>query len=320
MRTTIGESLSHPFRRAIGMKRREFIAVFVGAVASPITGRAQQPAGKVHRIGYLGAASIPRLVEGFRQGLRELGWVEGDNLVIDYRFAEGKFERLPDLVAELIRLKVDVIVAVPTPSAVAAKTATHTTPIVMVSVGDPVGLGLIESFSHPGGNVTGVTYSVGLGTISKGLELIKEIVPELRRVAVLSNPANPSQALAIRDVKVAAVALGLELQSFEVRGPDEFDEAFAEMRKEHAGALLVLAEGLFLLHRARLADLAAKARLPSVYGIRENVEAGRPHTLWPRLARPSATRRRLRRQDPEGRKACRTACRAAHKIRAGDQS
>ena len=257
------------------MKRREFIAVVVGVVASPITGRAQQPAGKVHRIGYLGAGSgLPHLVEGFRQGLRELGWVEGQNLVIDYRFAESRYERLPNLVAELIHLKVDVIVAVPTPAAVAAKTATDKIPIVMISVGDPVALGLIATLSQPGGNVTGLSYSVGLESIAKGLELIKEIAPEVHNVAVLSNPANPGQALAIQNVKVAAVPLGLKLQLLEARGPDEFDGAFAAMAKEHAGAFLVVADGMFMRHRAPLADLAAKNRLPSIYGIRENVEAG----------------------------------------------
>ena len=301
------------------MKRREFIAVVVGVVASPITGRAQQTAGKVHRLGYLGGASIPRLVEGFRQGLRDLRWVEGHNLVIDYRFAEGRFERLPDLVAELINLKVDVIVAVPTPAAVAAKTATDTIPIVMISVGDPVGLGLIESLSHPGGNVTGLTYSVGLGTGSKGLELIKEIVPEVRRVAVLTNPANPAQALAIKDVKVAAVALGLELQDLQVRSPDEFDGAFAAMTKEHAGALLVLAEGLFLLHRARLANLAAKNRLPSVYGIRENVEAGGLIHYGPDLLDQVRRAGVYVDKNSQGRQARRPARRAAHQVRAGHQ-
>jgi putative ABC transport system substrate-binding protein len=256
------------------MKRREFIAFVAGVAASPITARAQLPAGKMHRIGYLSSSGLPHLVEGFRQGLRELGWVEGQNLVVDYRLAEGRLERLPDLAAELVRLKVDVIVAVPTPAAAAAKRATDTIPIIMFSVGDPVGLGLVASLGRPGGNITGLSYGVGLETIAKGLELVKEILPNARRVAVLSNPANPAQALAIRDVKVATVPLGLQLQLLEARRPEDFDAAFAAMAKEHADALLVVAEGLFLRQRARLADLALKNRLPSVHGIRENVEAG----------------------------------------------
>jgi putative ABC transport system substrate-binding protein len=256
------------------IKRREFFAIVAGVAASPITARAQQPTMKMHRIGYLSSSGLPHLVEGFRQGLRELGLVEAQNLVVDYRFAEGNFERLPDLAAELVRLKVDVIVAVPTPAAVAAKNATDTIPIVMISVGDPVGLGLIASLARPGGNVTGLSYGVGLETIAKGLELVKEIVPDVRRVAILSNPANPAQALAIRDVEVAAVPLGLQLQLLEARRAEDFDGAFAAMAKEHVDALLVVAEGLFLRHRARLADLSVKNRLPSIHGIRENVEAG----------------------------------------------
>jgi putative ABC transport system substrate-binding protein len=260
------------------MRRRKFIALDGGAVAAwPIDVRAQQTAGRVHRIGYLSnstADSLPHLLEAFRQGLRDLGWVEGHNLVIDYRFAEGRFERLPELAAELVRIKVDVIVAAASAAAVAAKNATDTIPIVMVSAGDPVGLGLIASLSHPGGNVTGLSYSAGLGTITKGLELIRETLPAVRKVAVLFNPANPAQALAIKDLKTAAVPLGMQLQPLEARGPDAFDGAFAAMAKERVGALLVVAEGTFIRHRAQLADLAAKNRLPTIHGTRENVEAG----------------------------------------------
>jgi putative ABC transport system substrate-binding protein len=213
-------------------------------------------------------------LDAFRQGLRELGWVEGQNIVIDYRFAEGRFDRLPDLAAELVRLKVDIIVAATTPAAAAAKKATETIPIVMISVGDPVGLGLIASLARPGGNATGLSYSVGLETIGKGLELLKETVPKVRRVAILSNPANPFQPLAISEVNVAARSLGLQLQLLEARGPNDFDGAFAAMATERVGALLVVADSMFLLHRTRLADLAARSRLPAAYGTRENVEAG----------------------------------------------
>jgi putative ABC transport system substrate-binding protein len=180
------------------------ITLMFGLLAAALAAEAQQ-AGKVHRIGYLssGSATVPsRPGEAFRQGLRELGWVEGKNIVIDYRFAEGRFDRLPDLAAELVRLKVNVIVAGATPPVVAAKNATGTIPIVMIGVGDPVGLGLIASLARPGGNVTGVSFGVGMETFGKGLELFKETVPKVRRVAVLSNPANPAHALSIRDVKV----------------------------------------------------------------------------------------------------------------------
>ena len=236
-----------------------------------------QPTGKVHRIGVLGSGSptsAAQFVEAFNQALRELGWVEGKNIVIDYRFAEGRFDRLPDLAAELVRLKVDVIAASPTPSALAAKNATRTIPIVMVSAAEPVQLGLIASLARPGGNVTGLSWSVNVEIIAKGLELLKEAVPRVRRVAVLSNPANPGHAVALKDVKAAAQSLGLQLQLLEVRGPGEFDGAFVAMVAQHADALLVVADSLFNLYRVRLAELATRYHLPSMHGLRENVEAG----------------------------------------------
>jgi putative ABC transport system substrate-binding protein len=257
------------------ISRRAFISL-LALLAAPLAAEAQH-AGKVNRIGYLSSGtstSSPHFLEAFRQGLRELGWVEGENIVIDYRFAEGRFDRLPDLAAELVRLKVDIIVAAPTPAAVAAKNATGTIPIVMTVVGDPVGIGLIASLARPGGNVTGLSYSVGVETFGKGLELLKAALPKVRRMAILSNPGNPSHVLAIRDLKVAAGSLGVQLQFLEARGPNEFDGAFAAMAKERVGALLVVADSVFNFHRARLTDLAARSRLPTMYGIRENVEAG----------------------------------------------
>ncbi len=234
-----------------------------------------QPAGRVYRIGYLGsgAASFPG-VKAFREGLRELGWVEGQNIVLEYRFAEGRLDRLPGLAAELVRLQMDVIVTGPTPPAVAAKNATGTIPIVVVNVGNPVGLGLIESLARPGKNVTGSSFDVGLQIASKELELLEDTVPTVRRVAILSNPANPAHALAVEHVKAAARSLGVQLQFLEAREPNQFDGAFVAMAKERANALLVMADGMFILHRARLADLATRNRLPSMHGVRENVEAG----------------------------------------------
>jgi putative ABC transport system substrate-binding protein len=258
------------------MTRREFILLTGSAALCSFSAYAQQ-AGKVPRIGYLGVTSAsdrPSLLDTFRQRLRELGWIEGQNIVIDYRFAEGRLDRLPDLAAELVRLKVDVIVSLGTQGVTAAKNATKTIPIVMIGVRDPVGTGLIASLARPGGNITGVSGSAGLEIVTKQLELLKETVPKIRRVAILSNPANAYHQLAIKELNVAARSLGVQLQLLEARGPNEFDGAFAAMAKERVGALLVLSDVIFNDHRARLADLAAINRLPTAYGIRESVEAG----------------------------------------------
>jgi len=195
--------------------RRRFLATTgAAALTAPLAAKAQQ-AGKVYRIGFLSSTSAStarNVLEAFRQGLGELGWVEGRNVVIEYRFSEGQHDRLPELAAELVGLKVDVIAAGPTPPALAARNATRTIPIVMTAVGDPVRLGLVASLARPGGNVTGVSFDVGLEVFAKGLELLKESAPKLRRVGILSNPANPAQAVAIRDVTAAARSLGLQLR------------------------------------------------------------------------------------------------------------
>lgn len=252
------------------------LVLAVSILAVPL-GADAQPAGKVYRIGLLAGGwptANPRSIEAFREGLREFGWIEGQNIVIDYRFAEGRFDRLPVLAAELIQLKVDVIAASATPAPVAAKNATGAIPIVMIMTGDPVGVGLVASLARPGGNVTGISYSVGVENVVKALELLKETVPKARLVAVLSNPANPAHALVTRDMKAAARSLGVPLQLLEVRGPNEFDDAFAAMARERVGALLVAPDTVFLSNRSRLADLAAKNQLPSMHGQREYVEAG----------------------------------------------
>jgi putative tryptophan/tyrosine transport system substrate-binding protein len=267
------------------MDRRAFVAVLGGSIfALPLTAQAQQ-AERVPRIGYLGTRTSSDFgLEAFRQGLYELGWVERQNIVIDYRFAEGRLDRLPDLAVELARLKVEIIVAHSTPGATAAKNATRTIPIVMTVVGDPVGLGLIASLAHPGGNATGLSFSVvGLEIIGKQLELLKETVPKIRRMAILSNAANPIQPLAVRDLNVAARSLGVQLQLLEVRGPNEFDGAFATMTKEGVGALLVVADTMLVLHRTRLADLATRSHLPAAYSWREHVEAGGLMSYGPNL-------------------------------------
>ena len=259
------------------MPRRAFLSIIGGGLlAAPLAAEAQ-PAGKEPRIGFLSVTSPsdrPPLLDAFRQGLRELGWVEGQNIVIDYRYAEDRDDRLPGLAAELVRLKVDLIVSWGTQGVTAAKNATETIPIVMIAVRDPVGTGLIASLVRPGGNVTGVSGYAGLEIVAKQLVLLKETVPKIRRVAILSNPANAYHQLAIRELTVAARSLGVQLQLLEARGPNEFDGAFAAMAKERVGALLVLSDAVLNSHRTRLADLAARSRLPAAYGVRESVEAG----------------------------------------------
>jgi putative ABC transport system substrate-binding protein len=257
------------------MKRREFIVVIAGALAWSARVLAQQPTQKVSRIGVLtGVSAESPTLKAFQQGLRELGWIEGQNILVEYRFAEGQVERLPALAAELVRLKVDVIAAGPTPPALAARSATGTIPIVMLGAADPVELGLVASLAQPGGNVTGLAWSVDLEIIGKGLELLKEIIPNLSVAAILLNPANPAQARAITVLQRVAPSLGVQLHLFEARDPNDLDGGFAAMAKQRVQAVLVVAEALFVEQRARLAELEAKYRLPSMHGLRINVEAG----------------------------------------------
>ena len=247
-----------------------------GLLAVPLAATAQ-PAVKIHRIGFLAYTEPAETNSGFtafRQGLRDLGWIDGKNVAIEYRWAEGRAERLPDLAAELVRLKVDVILAATTTAAVAAKKATSTVPIVMATASDPEALGLVASLARPGGNVTGLSFGVGLGSISKQLELLREALPGVVRVAVLSNPANPAQPLFVREVKDAARSLGVQARFLEARGPEDLDGAFARMARERAGALLVISDPVFYRYRERLRDLAARNRLPAMYGIRVYPEAG----------------------------------------------
>jgi ABC-type uncharacterized transport system substrate-binding protein len=267
--------------------RRAFLGTLAGGLLTGPRAAAGQPAGKVYRVGYLTAGSAtanPGVLDAFRQGLRELGWVEGQNIIMEYRSAEGRFDRLPDLAAELVRLKVDVIVAAPTPAALAARKATGSVPIVGVSLTSPVELGLIASLARPGGNITGVSYSVGADIFGKDLELLKEVVPKVRRVAVLSNPDGPSQPLTISNINAAARSLGLQLQLVGARGPGDFDGAFAAMAKERAGALFVVTDPVFIPHRAQIVNLAAKNRLPSIFTQRADVEAGGLISYGPNFA------------------------------------
>jgi putative ABC transport system substrate-binding protein len=270
------------------MDRRAFIAVLSGGLlAAPLAAEAQQ-AAKVPRIGYLALnpAANPHLHEAFRQGLRDLGYVEGRNVVIENRDAEGKPERLPALAAELVLLKVDVIVANPTVAALAAKQATSTLPIVFTVAADPVTSGLVTSLARPGGNVTGLS-NLAPELVGKGLELIKQAVPGVSRVAVLWQPGFLPERTAkdmLKEAEVAARALGVRLQFVEARGPGDFDRAFADMTRARAGALTVLGGSMFFSERRRLVALAAKNRLLAVYPWREGVDAGGLMAYGPDLA------------------------------------
>ncbi len=254
------------------------IVVFVLAaliLASVYLAEAQQPK-KVPRIGFLSATSPAALsarVEAFRQGLRELGYVEGKNIVIEYRYAEGKLDRLSELAAELVRLKVDVIVTGGPQATRPAKEATATIPIVMGFDNDPVGSGFVASLARPGGNITGLS-TLAPEISGKQLELLKEIVPRLSHVAVLGTSTLPGYAQILKEMELAAVALGVQLQYLNVPGAKDFETAFQEARKRRADAVLVLPSPVLESHRAQVADLAAKSRVPAIYWSPEFVEAG----------------------------------------------
>jgi putative ABC transport system substrate-binding protein len=253
------------------------VILALGSLTASLPAEAQE-AGKVFRIGYLTPIPTPPRTsfvwEAFLQGLRERGWREGKNIVIERRSSEGRYERLPDLTAELVQLRVDVLVVVGAAATRAAVEATTKIPIVSMGVQDPVRLGFVQSLARPGGNITGPALFAGLAIAGKQLELLKETVPKVSRVAVLWNSANPMHAPLLRETEVAARALKVKLQPLEVSGPDEFDSAFAAMTRERAGALFVPADPVFVAHRKRLADLAAKHRLPALYGVASHVMAG----------------------------------------------
>ena len=260
------------------------LGLVLGLLAAPPAADAQQQV-RVPRIGFLassGRTAMPHNFEAFRQGLRELGYMEGQNIAFESRWAEGRFDRLPALADELVRLRVDLIVTTGTPAARAAKEATTTIPIVAVAVGDPVGTGLIAGLARPGGNLTGLS-DITVDMSAKRLELIKEVVPTVSRVAVLWNPTHPTNPLQLRETQVAAQALGVRVQLAEVRAADELERAFAAMMRERPGALVVLSDPFMLLHRGRLADLAAKNRLPAMYPWREHAEAGGLMSYGPSL-------------------------------------
>jgi putative ABC transport system substrate-binding protein len=254
--------------RAIGFA----VTVAFGILFGPRAADAQQPA-KVHRIGVLVSANATFPRDGFLQGLREFGYVEGKNIAIEYRSADGRFDRLPGLAAELVRFKVDVIVASSNPAIIALKQATQDIPIVMTVVGDPIGAGFIQSLARPGGNITGLT-NIAEELSGKRLELLREISPKLTRVAVLRNSTIPTHAVLWKETQAAATVLGVKLIPLDFRSSDEFEAAFAGMARERAEALIVLPDPLTTGRLQQIVDLAAKNRLPGMYPFGDFVEAG----------------------------------------------
>ena len=255
------------------MRRRDFLTGIVVSSTVPLTARAQQP-GKLPTIGFLGASpSIESdRVAAFVQRLRELAWIDGRNLVIEYRWAEGRNERYAEAAAELVRLKVDIIVTVATPATLAAKQATTVIPIVFGAASDPIRTGLVESLARPGGNVTGLSNQIS-DTGGKKLEFMREIVPGLRQVAILANVGNPAAVLDMVEAQASARKLGLEVTTSEIRRAADIAPAFDAL-KGHADALYVCTDPLVNTHRIRVNILALAARLPTIHSLREYVEAG----------------------------------------------
>jgi len=258
------------------MKRREFVVALPTALALSSAGFAQQDR-KPFRVGYLSAPtqeSVQRTLDGFLRKLRDLGWIEGTNLVIEYRWAEGDVARLPEFAADLVQRNVDLIVAPATSAAIAAKNATSRIPIVMVFPGDPVELGLVASLNQPGGNVTGTTFTAGPGFLGKVLDILKQAIPYAATVGILSNPADPGFVSQMRQLDAAASLLRIRLQPFETPGPAWLDTVFASIAEQHLDGLLIATSATLLPVRSKLAELAIKGRLPTIAAVREFAEAG----------------------------------------------
>ena len=266
--------------------RRRLVIVLGAAALSPFTSSAQQQ-GKIWRVGFLSQRHVD-LVDAdyyygpFTQGMRELGYVVGKNLVIEWRSAEGKSDRLPELAAELVRLKLDTLITPGTPASLAAQKATTAIPIVMINVGNPVGNGLVKSLARPGGNSTGFSNLLGeLGP--KRLEMLRGLVPKVTRVAVLVNPSNASNMLGLKNVQTASQKLDVKIQPVEAGTPQGIADAFAVMASQNTGALIVSLDSLFQQQKSQIVDLAAKHRLPSIGAYGEYVEAGGLMSYGPSL-------------------------------------
>ena len=258
------------------MDRRAFIScITLGLLAAPLAAEAEQP-GKVYRIGYAmsrAASEDQHLLDAARDGRRDLGYVEGQNIALEVRWAEGRYERFPAIVAELISHRVDVLVVATTPGALAAKNATRTIPVVMTAVGDPVVSGLVASLRRPGGNLTGLSL-LNPTVHGKRLELLKQALPSIAHVAVLTNLGNPIHTIFLRESQAAAQTLGVHLQPIKVQRREDLDEAFTVAARGHADALLALDDALTLAYRKQVVALAAKRQLPAMYGFRDFPDAG----------------------------------------------
>jgi putative ABC transport system substrate-binding protein len=269
------------------MQRRKFIMALGGAAAGwPLAVRAQQPAGRVYRVGYLALASREQqihLSKAFEEGLRSLGYRVGENVVIEYRFANGQLERLPTLAADLVRLAVDVIVSGNPSNTVAAMKATTTIPIVMTNSSDPVSAGLVASLARPGGNVTGFSSDTGDEINGKRLELLKETLPNLSRVGILWNPDFARNQSRLTSMREATQALGLTLVPVEARGPDALEQAFATIVRERAQVLVVLSDGVLFNYRGQIGVMAIRNQLPAISSVREYADAGLLLTYGPDL-------------------------------------
>ena len=264
--------------RGTHMIAKAFIIVVAFTLSVLITPSASQAQhrGHVPRVGYLGTSSAslePELVKAFREGLRDRGYVEGQNIVIEYRWAEGNYQRFPDLVADLVKLKVDLILTTGTPGALAAKRATQTIPIVMAFTGDAVATGLVSSLARPGGNLTGLT-AMNPDLEGKRLEILRELLPKLVTVVVLLNTSNPFSAIQAEQTKISARALGIQLQPIELQRPEDFKDAFARVARQRPDAITMVADRFLLAHRTQIVDFIAKTRLPAMYPYRDFVVAG----------------------------------------------
>ena len=258
-------------------RRKLLVALGAGALAVPLASFAQQQA-KTWRVGFLSARRRPASLDtdyygAFPRGMRDLGYVEGKNLAIEWRFAEGEYERLPGMAAELVQLKVDVIMALGPPAIVAAQKATTTIPIVVVTSVDPVGAGFVKSLARPGGNITGLSNLAG-DISSKHLEMLLAVMPKVSRVAVLVNPANPAHAAMLKNLQAAAQKIGIKVLPVQAQTPQEIEGAFSMMSREAVGAVIVALDPFLIQQERQIAELAVKHRLPSIFANREYAEAG----------------------------------------------
>ena len=294
--------------------RRELITLLGGAAAWPLAARAQRPPVRMPRIGIIDDEPV---WDSFRQGLRDFGYIENQNIAIEYRSAEGKVDRLAQAARELVSIPVDVIVVTGSPATHAVRQATSTIPIVAIGVGDPLRAGFAVSLARPGGNMTGLS-SLSPDLIGKRLEILRECIPAVARVAFLWNPDNDSNLAFLDDLIVAVPALGLELTSAPIRNADEFEGTFAAVLQRRPSAALVTGDPLLRRHQNRIIDFVAKNRLPAMYQEKEWVAAGPPF-VRAELARLVPARRLIRAQDSRGRQTGRPADRATNALRAGHQ-